>query len=218
MNLQGTAYHPDFGHEVEYNAIPLSRHPDTQVAQTIGLMREFNKRDSFSAPIMRDAALMESGSGDPCADAFWWSKGKVKFQQDEATAAPFRHFLDDDVVEVLIRPQDLANMRQPVEDCDGIQNYTAALLRARGIPCSFVTIAADNREPDRFSHVYLACYPNGKRIALDPSHGPYPGWEAPNMYGKKKEWPIDGPNWGEVLLIAAVLAGVWLVVRSAGWL
>ena len=216
MNLQGTGYHPDFGGLVEYHAIPLSRDPDTQVAQTIGYMRDLNRADTFSPAIMRDAALMESGSGDLLSDAFWWSKGKVKFQQDEQTAAPFRRLLDDDVVEVLIRPQHLANMAHPVEDCDGIQNYTAALLRSRGIPCSYVTVAADAREPNRFSHVYLACYQNGQRVALDPSHGPYPGWEAPNVYDKKSEWPIDGPNWCELLLIAAVLAGAVYLIHTWG--
>jgi hypothetical protein len=204
MELKGTAYHPDFGGDVYYAGVPLSPDPDTQVAQTINLMRANVRADSFSEPILRDAAAMESGSGDLTSDGFWWTKGRIGFQQDEKTAAPFRRFFDDDVVEVLIRPRDLANMRRPVEDCDGFAQYLPALMRARGIPCSFVTVAADAREPDRYSHVYAACYPNGRRIALDASHGAYPGWEAPNYFGKKKEWPIDGPDWEGLILVTAL--------------
>lgn len=203
MDLKGTAFHPDFGGQVNYEAIPLSSDPDIQVAQTIDRMRRNVKADAGSEPILRDAAELQR-TGDHCADAFWWAKNKIRFQQDEQTAAPFRSFFDDDVVEVLIRPRDLANMERPVEDCDGFASYTPSLLRALGVPCSFVTVAADAREPDRFSHVYLACYPNGQRIALDTSHGEYPGWEAPDVYGKKKEWPIDDPDWCSLVLIGAV--------------
>ncbi len=215
MNLTGTAYHPAFGQPVNYTAIPLSRNPETQVAQTIGHMRDAVHADTYAPAILRDSADMDL-TGDVCSDAFWKAKSKIKFQQDEDTAAPFRNLLDDEAVEVIISPRHLADMRNPVEDCDGFASYLAALLRARGVPCNFATVAADAREPGRYSHVYLACYPNGRRIALDASHGPYPGWEAPNMYGKKKEWPIDGPDWCELLLIGGLLAAVWYAARHWG--
>lgn len=211
MNLSGTAYHPELGELVNYEAVPLSTDPDTQVAQTIQRMRRNVIEDAASAPILRDAAaIQQSGSGDPCADTFWWVKNRVGFRQDEQLAAPVRRFLDGDVVEVLIRPRDLANMGRPLEDCDGFASFAPALLRAQGVPCNFVTVAADPREPGRFSHVYAACYPNGPdwpRVSLDVSHGPYPGWECTEtgQVTRVKEWPIDGPNWGELVLIAAVL-------------
>jgi transglutaminase-like putative cysteine protease len=210
MELTGTAYHPDFGGDVHYAAVPLSSDPDKQVAETINLMRANVRADSYSEPVLRAAQQMDTGAGDPLSDAFYWTAGRVRFQQDEQTAAPLRRLFDDDVVEVLIRPRDLANMARPVEDCDGFAQMLPALLRSRGIPCSFVTIAADAREPNRYSHVYAACYPNGRRVALDASHGPYPGWEAPNMYGKKKEWPIDGPDWEGLAWVAAFAAALLL--------
>lgn len=219
MNLQGTAYHPDFGELVNYRAIPLSSDPDTQVAQMIGHMRNAAREDAYSEPVLRDVHNMDTGQGDPLSDAFWFQKGRVGFQRDEITAEPMRRFIDDEAVEVLIRPRDLANMRQPKEDCDGFSTSTAAMLRSKGIPCSFVTIAADGREPNRYSHVYLACYPpGGQRIALDVSHGEYPGWEAPNMFGKKKEWPIDGPDLDSLCGWVFLIAGAWFVVALvAGW-
>lgn len=217
MNLAGTAYHPEFGELVRYEAIPLSEDPDTQVAQTIDRMRANVRADSPAAPIQRDAAILQAyGSGDPCSDAFWFDKGRVGFAQDERLARPVRPLLDGDVVEVLIRPRDLADMNVPMEDCDGFASLTAARLRAMGVPCSFVTLAADSREPDRYSHVYLACYPNGRRVALDVSHGPYPGWEAPNVYGRKREWPIDGLDWEALVLGALMLAGLILAGKWAG--
>ncbi len=217
MNLSGTAYHPDFGQLVAYQAIPLSEDPDTQVAQTIDMMRRYVKADSGSAPIQQEAAeLALLSAGDPCSEVFDYIKGKVGFQRDEVTAAPIRPLLDGDVVEVLIRPRDLAQMYTPREDCDGFEMYGPALLRALGVKCNLVTVAADPREPSRYSHVYAACYPNGERIALDMSHGPYPGWEAPDLYGKKREWPIDGWDLGDLAGFALLAFGAFLLARGMG--
>lgn len=217
MNLTGTAFHPGFGEAMNYRLDPLSLDPDTQVAQMIGHMRRAAIEDSQSEPIRRDASQLQM-TGDHCSDAFWFDKNRVHFQRDEQTSDPFASYVDDDVVEVMIRPRDLANMAQPKEDCDGFATYAASQLRALGIRCNFVTIAADGREPNRYSHVYLACYPNGQRVPLDISHGAYPGWEAPNMFGKKKEWPVDGPDGCELFLMAAIWAGLWFIGRSFGLL
>lgn len=211
--MTGAAYHPAFGEVVNWHAIPLSADPDTQVAQTIDMMRRYVQADSGSAPIQQEAQYVAAnGSGDPCSDAFWHVKNKVGFQRDEVSSAPWAGNFSGEIVEWLVRPQDLAQMNRPLEDCDGFAQYTPSLLRALGIPCSFVTVAVDPRDPNRYSHVYAACYPPSGRIALDVSHGPYPGWEAPNPYGKKREWPIDGFDWSGLVLVGlGILA--WLVLR-----
>jgi hypothetical protein len=181
-------------------------------------MRRNIIEDSRSPAIRRIAAdLQANGSGDPVADTFWWIKDRVGFRQDAQLAAPIRPFLDGDVVEVLIRPRDLAQMGRPLEDCDGFASFGPAILLAQGIHCNPVTVAADAREPGRFSHVYAACYPDGRRVSLDASHGPYPGWDSidTGQVTRVKEWPIDGPDWGELLLIGAVLflaAKIWGVL------
>jgi hypothetical protein len=218
LNLSGTAYHPELGTLVNYEAHPLSDDPDTQVAQTIHRMKRNVIEDSTSEPIQELAAQIEnSGTGDPVSDTFWFVKDRIGFRQDEQLAQPLRTLLDGDVVEVLIRPRDLAQMETPLEDCDGFSSFLPALLRAQGVKCNFVTVAADNREPGRFSHVYAACYPNGQRVALDASHGPYPGWDSINtgQVTRVKEWSIDGPDWAQLLLIGVVLfaaAWVWGIV------
>ena len=174
--------------------------------------------DSTSAPILNTAAQIQASgpTGDPVTDTFHYIKNRVGFRQDEQLGAPMRGELDGDVVEVLIRPRDLAQMDTPLEDCDGFASYGPAVLRALGVPCSFVTVAADNREPGRFSHVYAACYPDGQRVALDSSHGPYPGWDSidTGQVTRVKEWPINGPDWGQLLLIGVILfatAWVWRI-------
>lgn len=218
MTHSGTAYHPELGAFVNYEAHPLSEDPDLQVAQTIHRMKQNVIEDSTSAPILNMAAqIQKSGTGDPVTDTYWFVKDRVGFRQDEQLAGPIRRFLDGDVVEVLIRPRDLAQMDTPLEDCDGFSSFLPALLRAQGVPCNFVTVAADNRELGRFSHVYAACYPNGQRVALDSSHGPYPGWDSidTGQVTRVKEWSIDGPDWAQLILIGVVLfaaAWVWGVV------
>jgi hypothetical protein len=222
MNLSGTVYHPEFGQEVSYVASRLSEDPDTQVAQTIHRMRRHVIEDSRSAPIQRDAAAIQAQGGDPISDTFWWVKDRVGFRQDEQLAAPVWRGDGDpvdggQVVEVLIRPRDLAQMDRPLEDCDGFASYGPALLRAQGIDCKFVTVAADRRDPSRFSHVYAACTDpkTGQRVSVDASHGPYPGWEclSAGPVWRIKEWAIDGPEWGEVLLIAA---GLLILAKVCG--
>ena len=225
MQLSGTAYHPELGQLVNYSLTPLSEDPDRQVEQTIQRMRRHVIEDSGSAPIQRDAALIrQSGTGDPISDSFWWVKNRINFWQDEQLSRGLRAFhggdpVADPIIEVLVRPRDLADMQPAAEDCDGFASYLPALLRCQGVPCSFVTVAADPREPGRFSHVYAACTDpaTGQRISLDASHGAYPGWECTEsgQVTRLKEWPIDGPDWGTLFVIAVVLyaaAKVWGVL------
>ena len=210
MNFSGTVYHPELGALMNYEAAPLSLDPDTQVAETIDRMARHVREDSQSWPIQNEAAAIQAaGSGDPIKDTFWAVKNRVGFRQDEALGQPVAPYLDGDVVEVLIRPRDLAQMQRPLEDCDGFASYLPALLRAQGIPCKFVTVAADGRERGRFSHVYARCTDprTGERISLDASHGPYPGWECTGAgpVWRMKEWNIDGPGPFELLLIGVVI-------------
>jgi hypothetical protein len=205
VNLR--AYHPELGEQV-YGVHLLSDDPDTQVAQTIHRMAQNVREDAKSAPILNEAAAIQAlGSGDPVSDTFWHVKNRVGFRQDEQLAAPVLPLLQQydpgaSVVEVLVRPRDLAQMPNPMEDCDGFASYMPALLRAQGVKCNFVTVAADGRDTSRFSHVYAACYPNGQRVSLDASHGPYPGWEclSAGPVWRIKEWDIDAVDWGQVVL------------------
>jgi transglutaminase-like putative cysteine protease len=111
----------------------------------------------------------------------------MSFVEDSDIAAPI-DIGGADAVEVLVRPRDLSRGND-IGDCDDYTGWTAALLEANGIPCTFCTVAADARDPARYSHIYVVAYLNGVRVPMDCSHGQYPGWESPVAY-RKREWPV----------------------------
>jgi len=196
-----TAYHPAFQSRVPFRFEWLPDSPDGQVRATIHRMIHYIRSDAGSA-LIRDAArqALELGSGDAISGTWQLVKRSMKFQRDDKIAADLETPEGDtrkfETVEVLIRPIDqalLIKMRgMGIEDCDGYEMYAACILTALQVPCSLVTVAADREDPTRFSHVYLAAYPDGfsgRRIPLDFSHGSHIGWECPNL-GKKKEWEV----------------------------
>lgn len=204
-----TAYHPDFGSTVRYQFESLPEHPDGQVREAIGRILSYVRADVDDPLIQEDAqeslqlgAHPDRSYGDQAIAGVWQKlKRHLKFKRDEAIAndLQIRDGRIKDVVEVIIRPVDQAMLirRMPngVEDCDGFEGYASCLLAALGIQCALVTVSAEPEEPNRYSHVYLACYiPDGyggtKRIPVDFSHGPYPGWECPNT-GRIKEWSVQ---------------------------
>jgi transglutaminase-like putative cysteine protease len=203
--------------------------PDQQVADTINLMAKYVREDA-RAPVVVEAAQEAAPSDDPddvVEGIFYYVRDLIRFQHDELTAAPLSSQLakvglaDIPVVEVLIRPRDLLTWRRdtgkgPVGDCDDYAMLTAALLRARGVEASFVTVAADPSHPQQFSHVYVAAYPPSGRIALDTSHGKHPGWEAERV-GRREEWPVGAGLVGLVLtgLVIWALVGMFWKRRTA---
>jgi hypothetical protein len=215
-------YHPSFGHEINVDVGELSEDPDTQVAQVIDMMLDYSDADSKDPNIYSDALRgCALGNGDCIAGNFQDVKNSIQFVQDEETAEPFTAWLNGPIPEVLVRPVDMRRMAYPQGDCDCFATTMRARLRALGIPAGFVTVAVDPEDPGRFSHVYnVADCSQGKcgpmwngRVALDSSHGEYPGWEAPNPFGKRQEWN-SGSGWkvlGAVLLIAGVAA--WWAYR-----
>lgn len=215
---------------LNWEAAVTSDSPDEQVADTIDLMANYVREDSQAPPIQEvaeDLSAPYKWSGQEeeqyAERVFYYVQGLIRFQQDETTARPLASSLakvglgEYPVVEVLIRPVDMVTWRNttgqpPAGDCDDYAMLTAALLRAKGVKASFVTVAADPRMPGQFSHVYVVAYPGGKRVPLDTSHGEYPGWETAS-YQRREEWPVDAGLGG--LLIAGIVALVlWL--RSKG--
>lgn len=194
--------------------------PDQQVADTIALMSRYVREDA-ETPIVREAANEAAGlADDPVEGVFWYVKRLIRFQHDDVTAAPLTSLLSQrginaPIVEVLIRPVDMLSWHadtgnRQIGDCDDYAMLTAALLRAQGIPAKFVTVAVDPSMPNQFSHVYVAAYPDGQRIALDTSHGEAAGWEAP-VVARKEEWDIDAG------LVGWLLAGLLVLALWSQW-
>ena len=203
--------HPAFGsHTVRYSLRGLSDDADTRVAQTIDVMREYAIADAPALSRDADEAL-RAGQGDAVRGVFALCKRRFQFQDDMLTAGgvpDLDTLTRESIVETIIRPVDLSLMwqsgLQPVEDCDGYSTYAASLLTHLNVPCAFVTVAVDPRAPDEYSHVYLAVYPNGERVPFDASHGPYVGWEVPNPYGKRREWPLSVQRFDWLVALSAV--------------
>jgi transglutaminase-like putative cysteine protease len=218
-------YHPAFGEQVRYAYTLTSDDPAEQVADTIALMRRYVLEDSASPLLIAESVRAVAGAAsqpDAARNIFHYVRRLIRFVTDEHTLAGIPQVPQSvPLIEALIRPVDMARMCASGScrrsgDCDDFAMFTAALLRAAGIPSSFVTVAADPGDPSRFSHVYVAAYPDGERLPLDASHGEYPGWEV--VFGKRQEWPIDGlgvmGNGGGNHFAAAAALGLALLLLA----
>lgn len=210
-------YHPAFGHEIGVSGVELSDEPDTQVAQVIDMMRLYSDADGATPELYSDAAAAALPD-DPITGNFYDVKRRIRFVPDEQTAQPFASFTKGPIVETLVRPIDMRAMQSPQGDCDCFSMTMRARLLALGIPAGFATVAVDPEDPSRYSHVYAiadcdsgACGPHWSgRVPLDASHGPYPGWEAPNPFGKRKDWAMgcSAPRLAWVFGIGFLLGGL----------
>lgn len=223
--MAGTVDHPSLG-VVRYQLTEISDDPDEQVAQTIALMRQYASEDSQSPILKSDAAT--AAQGDPIEDTWRYLSRKegirqMQFVRDEETGQPWGDIGRwSPIVETLIRPVDQVVLTRPQGDCDDFAMYGAAHLLARGVPCAFVTVAADDSDPSIYSHVYLVAYPKsgihaGRRVPLDLSHGWFPGWETGNRFGKRREWPVStSPAIGPCMIAVGVLAGGLILYMLCG--
>lgn len=224
LSGRGTHTHPQFG-DVKYSVRDLGDEPGEQVRRTLELMRERVAEDADS-PEMRDWVYSQFdvpmyGGQKRAAENVWaHTKNAIKFQRDEKTGGGVGGFGEDEVVETIIRPVDMKRFVESgvaVGDCDDFSMYEACVLKVLGIPCEFVTVAADGRVPDQFSHVYVVAYPDGQRIALDASHGEYAGWEVGNEFGKYQAWPVMdhlGLWVGKAVMQGALILGMWFGLKK----
>lgn len=213
--VRGIVSHPAFG-ITNYTADTVAESGDLQTASVIRTMAKYAIEDSKS-DVVRTAveqAKLEFPNDSPEAQIFYYVRGRVRFVADEDAALPIQKWYQDPIVEVLIRPVDLLTMSPIAQgDCDDFSMLVASMLAAQGIPCSFVTVAADGRDPNQFSHVYVASYRDGKRIPIDASHGMFPGWEVErDRVFRKTEWPVEDENrylWPLLILAAAGAYALW---------
>lgn len=223
--------HPQFGNvQAEYTRVDAPDGSNEEVYATLRLMEQYAVEDSRSATVKRDAQQvrgMAAAMGEPLAYAVWrFVRGKVKFVRDEELSGPGSGLTangDLPIIEILIRPVDMSGggVDRRLGDCDDYSMWAASILEALGVEWTFVVMAGDDRDPSRFSHVYVAAMEGGKRIAVDASHGAYPGWESPNYLGLRAEYrngSVVGSGvsglLGAGLLAAAVVWG-WLANKRS---
>lgn len=169
---------------------------DNSVRDTIALMSGHASNASNSWQVKQ--ALDNAGANDPrlseeeCIQRiFDFIHSNVRFVEDPTQLANM--FQQPGNKELLITPQVLISMDNPMGDCDDFSMLSCAMLMAKGIRCDFVTIAANRSQPSEFSHVYCqVTAKDGTVIPFDSSHGGYPGWETGSIY-RKQVWPVL--NW-----------------------
>ena len=196
---RGASYHPAFAGVIRYEIEDRPSDDDEEcTAQTVAKMARYIREDSAS-PIIRQAAHAAAGAWRNArkeAEAVHeWIRGHVRFVPDDQLAEELN--LERPILrrpafaEVLVRPVDLLTMPDPRGDCDDFAMLTGAMLRALGIESELRTAAAEPEDPSVYSHVYVIAHLPGRgRLALDSSHGPYPGWEV-QPAGKVTDWPIE---------------------------
>jgi hypothetical protein len=224
----GMDVHPVLG-AVRFRVRELGGDPDGQVRKTVGIMRDRVLED-VQEPRFRwwVESRLPYWPGATDAEkvdaAYGLVQNSIKFQRDEMTGEGLGGWGSPDVVETIVRPLDMVQYIDSgvaIGDCDDYSMLTSACLTVLGIPNGFCTVAADDRDPNQYSHVYVVAFPlneygKRERLALDTSHGDYPGWEVPNKFGKRTEWMVkDMPfscNVGSMTLLAGALyAGYWIM-------
>jgi len=123
---------------------------------------------------------------------WWWLKHAIKFVHHQKLLRAWLGKADE--LQLLISPDVLLKMEQPKGDCAVFTCLICAMLDALGVPWEIVTVAVDPNQPEIFSHVYpRAVLESGMRLALDASHGKYPGWEVPRRrVSLKQVWNSQG--------------------------
>jgi hypothetical protein len=185
--------------------IPSDPDPDTATAQTVAEMCDQVRSSARDPEVMRaafDAArrfrggpLFRGEVNSPAAlaqSAWWWAKQCIRFEHHEAT---IRRLLNErNQLQLLISPDVLVRMADRRGDCAIFTELICAFLSVLGVPWEIVTASVDPREPGVFSHVYpRAVMPDGSRIALDASHGRFPGWRVPSAHTFRDQvWDMDG--------------------------
>jgi hypothetical protein len=162
--------------------------PYQATAQTVRYMARLVQH-SLSDPVVfqcTDEALRVLAiAGSPSSAIWHWVKRSIKFVHHQELLKKWLG--KGDSLQLLISPEALLKMEAPKGDCAVFSTLIAAMLQCAGYQWEIVTVACDRSQPGIFSHVFpRAVLPSGRRVALDASHGKYPGWEVP--WGHR--WPF----------------------------
>ena len=172
-----------------------SSDPTEATAETVVYMCELiedSLKDGIVQQATKDADRFRQFGTHPWASIWWWAKHHVVFVHHQKLLVAWLGSSDE--LQLLIRPDALLKMTQPKGDCAVFTTLICAMLDCAGLPWEICTVAVDPRQPGIYSHVYpRVILPDGRRIALDASHGKFPGWEVPAQHVSAKQiWDSDG--------------------------
>lgn len=164
---------------------------DQATRDTVHLMRDLAQSAALTPTIeqaARNFELLQSCNQlDVCRRVWLGLKRTIRFQADDVLVGD---------KELLISPEVTLseNNIDPVGDCDDFSMCVMSLLAYMGIPSWFVTVAADNRMPGGFSHIYVRAQAINDAgvlaaVPMDVSHGKWFGWEVEDWrVTRKQEW------------------------------
>lgn len=201
--LHGIGPYPfGLGYSPSVSSYPTNPYnSDISTSDTIARMIQLSTSASHSPAIegllisWQPSLSKMNGQMDVVRFVYGWVKRTITFTEDETLVKANLGFTDDilntpeGAMDLLIAPEVLLGMPQPMGDCDDYSMLLASLLMGLRFQTWFVTIAADESDPQRFSHVYVKTYipDEGREVYLDASHGMYPGWESKKQF-RKAEW------------------------------
>lgn len=117
-------------------------------------------------------------------DYLCYARGVFEFCRDR-----IQYVFDPSGVELIENPYRI--LEAGVADCDSIVVLLAAMLESIGFPCEFVTIKADAKRPDEYSHVFLRCkVAKSGWVEMDATMQRPFGWGPPE-YFKRRFWPAS---------------------------
>jgi len=146
-------------------------------AQTISRMRDLvtqGKRDfrvrDVVGPLLRNC---------PKKDYLCYARAIFEFCRDR-----IQYVFDPSGVELIEAPYRI--LESGIADCDSIVVLLAAMLENAGFPCEFVTIKADAKRPDEYSHVFLRCkVAKHGWVEMDATMQKPFGWGPPEYFTRK---------------------------------
>lgn len=192
-----------FGRPVLIHSTPTNRfNTDISTLDTIRILRCLARRYAAD-PCVRSRVVAAcaglpnyASQRDVASSIFEWVRRSIRFvDEEELLYHDLGVPLEELDKELLIVPPVLAcQMPTPMGDCDDFSLLLASMLLSAGIQPYYVTVAADEAEPHRFSHIYNACYlaDEGAYMTLDAGNRlahVMPGWEAPEPW-RKAIWSI----------------------------
>lgn len=167
---------------------------DIETGQTVQYMDDIAAAEAEDPAVIAaahealDIAGLDGGSSDfdkACA-VYWWLKSTVRY-----VPVPGTNPLVD---QTLIAPTAVLAMPEPIGDCPQFSMLACAMLRALCINSCYVTIKAEERAPELWSHIYNTVeVAPGTWMPFDSSNGPEPGAEFARPF-KKQVWPRIAPD------------------------
>lgn len=159
-------------------------------AATISRMRDLvsqGKRDFRIRQLVGDIihGKVNGVPGCPAKDYYCYANAAHLYCRDV-----IRYVFDPNGVEMIEEPWKI--VESGIADCDSIVVLMAALCETMGFPCRFVTIKADMKRPEDFSHVFLEVRIPGRGwVGSDPTQPQHPfGWAPPAKF-PRKSWPAS---------------------------